>query len=310
MMLHVPEVSIIMPVYNRELYVEEAIESILKQTYQNFEFIIIDDCSTDQTLEKIKCFSDKRIKVLTLGENKGNYFARNLGIENARGKYICVMDSDDISTPTRIQQQYGFMENNTEYGICGGGVKIIDSTETMIPPSDYEEIKVWLMANIIFIHPTIFIRRDMINKYNLNYESNYRYSADYDFLAKASSHFPVTNLREIVLHYRRHPEQISTAFRRDQGKIADQVRLKQLKYFNIEPSPNNVRVHLALMNRLKLASSEDFKILQDWANYLVFKNNSSNYYNSLQLSLFVKSLLKVISKKMKSSSKHEIQLVN
>ena len=122
-----PQVSVVMPVYNREKYVADAVNSILKQCYTNFEFIIIDDGSTDSTFDILKSFGDKRIKLIRKNKNRGNYSARNEGMELATGKYICVMDSDDIALPNRINRQFEFMEQHKQFGICGSFAKVIDS---------------------------------------------------------------------------------------------------------------------------------------------------------------------------------------
>src|SRR5690554_5460849 len=150
------EISDIMPVYNREKYVSDAVGSILNQTFNDFEFIIIDDGSTDITLNIIEVFSDSRICLVKLNKNKGQYYARNLGMGMAKGKYICVMDSDDIAMPKRIEVQYQYMENNKHVGICGGYTRILNTGEIIKAPLDYEDIKVWLLSNIMLRHPTVF----------------------------------------------------------------------------------------------------------------------------------------------------------
>src|SRR5690554_6773728 len=98
-----PKVSVVMPVFNREKFVADAAKSVLNQSFTDFEFIIIDDCSTDETFKILNSINDQRIKLLKLNENRRNYYARNMGMELAKGKYICVMDSDDIALPNRIQ---------------------------------------------------------------------------------------------------------------------------------------------------------------------------------------------------------------
>ena len=143
-----PKVSVIMPVYNREKYIASSVQSVLNQSFTDFEFIIIDDGSTDSTYKLIKKFNDKRIIIIRKFENNGNYSARNEGMKIAVGKYICVMDSDDVAIPNRIQKQFNFMEKNNIYGICGGYAKVIGMDEVIKPPCNYEVLKVLLMSNI------------------------------------------------------------------------------------------------------------------------------------------------------------------
>src|SRR5690606_34546101 len=127
-------------------------------------------------------FSDSRIILVKLKKNIGQYYARNLGMDMARGKYICVMDSDDIALPKRIEVQYHYMENNKHVGICGGYMRILNTEEIIKAPLDYDEIKVWLLCNIMLRHPTIFIRKELLQKCKLKYDESLRYAADYVFL--------------------------------------------------------------------------------------------------------------------------------
>ncbi|WP_163324802.1 glycosyltransferase [Draconibacterium mangrovi] len=296
MLTKLPKVSVVMPVYNREKYVRDSILSILTQSFTDFEFIIIDDGSTDSTVEILKSYHDKRIRLVKKCENRGNYTARNEGMEMAVGKYICVMDSDDVALPNRIQKQFDFMEANTKFGLCGSFAQVLNSDEIITAPEDYDEIKVWSMSNIMFRHPTVFLRKEFLTKYNLKYDNSYRYAGDYDFLVKAALMFPVTNIQEVLLQYRRHPEQISSAHKSGQFEVVGKVILKQLKLLKEDVTQNEKRVHLALMNRFQVKDMAEFEQLKNWANHLMESNYDKCIYDSLQLANFLKSLLKYILK--------------
>lgn len=305
-----PKVSVIMPVYNRERYVADAVNSILTQLFSDFEFIIVDDGSTDSTFDILKSFNDKRIKLVRKKTNAGNYAARNEGMDIATGKYICVMDSDDIALPNRIQKQYNFMENNTQYGLCGSFVQVVNSDEIITAPKNYDEIKVWTMSNIMFRHPTVFIRVKFLKKYNLRYNDSYRYAGDYDFLVKAALLFPVTNIQEVLLKYRRHPEQISTAHSQGQFEIVNKVILRQLSLFKKDATNKEKQIHLALMNRFPIKEENEFAQLQKWANDLLEINSRTKNYHSLHLANFLKSLLKYIHKehKIAQNTNHKFKI--
>lgn len=289
------QVSVVMPVYNREKYVAEAVRSILNQSFHGFEFIIVDDGSTDSTPEILQSFKDKRIKLIFNKKNKGNYAARNEGMQIARGKYICVMDSDDIAMPHRIERQFDFMEQNAKYGLCGSFIQVLGSDEIITAPKNYEEIKVWSMSNIMFRHPTVFIRTEFLKKYKLTYNEAYRFAGDYDFLVRAANLFPVTNIQEVLLKYRKHPEQISTAHKIGQSEVVRKVILKQLDQFRLNFTDKEKQVHLDLMNRKRMNSSDEFYELQDWVNSLLQRNFQIELYNSLELAVFFKSILKYIN---------------
>ncbi len=118
-------VSIVMPNYNGAPYIQETVESVLAQSYENWELLFVDDCSTDNSLEVIRSFSDKRIQVLSTGSNSGAARARNVAIEAARGKYIAFLDSDDLWFPEKLSKQLAFMEQN-EYVFTFGDYEVID----------------------------------------------------------------------------------------------------------------------------------------------------------------------------------------
>lgn len=120
-----PFISVVMPAYNVEKYVEEAVCSILDQTYCDFEFIIVDDGSTDRTREILRSFSDPRISLLFNDKNEGNYPARNRGCRLARGKYIAVMDADDVALPERLERQVEYMEKHSDVLACGTAYRLI-----------------------------------------------------------------------------------------------------------------------------------------------------------------------------------------
>lgn len=211
----------------------------------------------------------------------------------ARGKYICVMDSDDIALPKRIEVQYHYMENNKHVGICGGYMRILNTEEIIKAPLDYDEIKVWLLCNIMLRHPTIFIRKELLQKCKLKYDESLRYAADYVFLVKAAHLFPICNLPEVFLQYRRHTDQISTANAKEQYEVVKKVIKDQLKFFKINGNEIfNLKIHLSLMSKTILNNLSEFEILKNWANFLLYKNNSTSTFNSLHLALFLKSLLK------------------
>jgi glycosyltransferase involved in cell wall biosynthesis len=290
-----PKVSVVMPAYNSESYIAEAIESILKQTFIDFEFIIVDDGSRDNTCRIVESFKkeDSRIIFIKKKENSGNYPARNLGMKRARGKYICVMDSDDIAMPDRIEKQFQFMETNKKYGLCGGQ-STTTGEEDIRPWCEYEKLKIWQMGMMSFRHPTVFIRRSFLKKYHLSYNTNLRYAADYDFLVRAAELFPIANIPNILLQYRRHNSQISTANSKEQTEFANSIRINQLKNFNMDYFPEEIILHKNLMNRRKPNDKNEFKRMVVWANRLVKQNLITGFYHSEYLALFLRSLLKNI----------------
>ena len=178
-------ISVVMPIYNAELYIEECIESVLKQSFKNFEFIIIDDGSTDKSLPIIKKYMnmDERI-ILVSRENKGLIFSLNEGLYLSKGKYIARMDGDDICFPNRLRLQYDFMVKN-QLDICGGDYFIICEKgkfqKKSIVPKKNSEILLSMTSNVPFAHPSVMLKKKFLIKNKLNYGKNgHRYAEDLD----------------------------------------------------------------------------------------------------------------------------------
>ncbi|MDR2913853.1 MAG: glycosyltransferase family 2 protein, partial [Tannerella sp.] len=129
--IDIPYVSIVMPVHNCGAYIKEAIDSMLHQTMSDFEFIIVNDGSTDDSGIIVHSYADPRIRVIDFAENKGCYPARNCGMQLARGKYICVMDADDISLPKRLELQCDFLEKNRDIGLVGSAFRYMNDTDSV-----------------------------------------------------------------------------------------------------------------------------------------------------------------------------------
>ena len=201
-------VSVIMSVYNGEKYLNEAIESILNQTYKNIEFIIIDDGSTDGSSDIIRNYLiDHRIKFLKNVTNKGLIYSLNRGIEESNGKYIVRMDCDDVSHLDRIEKQVNYMEKNSDIVMSGSDVNFIFEgipffKKKVSSQYDYEKIKVSTMFDSTFSHPTVIIKKEYLIKKKLSYEEEYKNAEDYGLWTNIVPYANVSNLKEILLNYR------------------------------------------------------------------------------------------------------------
>ena len=285
-----PAISVIMPVFNSEQFVGSAVQSILSQSFPDFELIIVNDGSTDSSEDVLCSFSDNRIQILSQKPNSGNYIARNQGLRIARGKYICVMDADDIALPERLNAQFSFMEAHQEIGLCATAYSIMNQFEPIYKEADYENIKIILMRQCHLHHPTWIMRHDWIKKYDLYYDESFRYAADYVLQTRASSLFPITVLNEVLLYYRSHDAQISTAKNVEQGQLADENRLRQLSFLDIYPDEDERELHLQFIKERKITSFTGDKIHQ-WGEKLLKGNEQTHYYHHSKFQDFIFSLL-------------------
>jgi glycosyltransferase involved in cell wall biosynthesis len=207
-----PVVTCLMSVYNGESYLCEAIESILDQAFTNFEFIIINDGSTDDSLLIIEKFNDPRIRLVCNNENIGLTKSLNKGIELSNGKYIARIDADDISLPNRLSEQVDFMEKNSAIGmVCSKTLKINDSGQEIESHSHYTEhdIRFFLFLNNSIKHSSAFIRSDILERYGLSYEEKFKTSQDYRLWTKILLVSRIQEIDKYLVKIRQHDKAVS-----------------------------------------------------------------------------------------------------
>jgi len=220
-------ISVILPVYNGEKYLSEAIESILNQTYENFEFIIINDGSTDNSLELIEKYKeiDNRIIVISR-ENKGLIGTLNEGIEKSRGKYIARMDQDDISLPNRFEEQIKIMENNEEIIVCGSWINIFGNNIKNKIVKYYQkdkQIKSNLLLSCCFAHPSVMMRKDVFVDNDIWYDMDFKNAEDYHLWTQLAKVGKFYNIPKVLLNYRFLETSIT--------RVADKNELQRKKVY-------------------------------------------------------------------------------
>jgi glycosyltransferase involved in cell wall biosynthesis len=245
-----PRVSVVKAVYNGEKYLAEAIESVLGQTYSDFELIVVDDGSTDNTPECLQRFAaqDPRIVALCPGR-VGFPGALNLGIERSRGEYIARFDADDISLPNRLEKQVAFMDVHSEITAAGSAIEVFGDNRpsTMRFPSSHGVIRTHLLFSCPLSHPTVILRKHELARREMWYRDDFGGVADYDMWCRLDRGGALLeNMPEVLVRYRRHPTQISSADQSGQQRLADQVRRDQLNHYGINASPRELEIHSAL----------------------------------------------------------------
>ena len=263
------KISVIMPVYNtKEEYLREAIESILNQTYSNFEFIIVNDGSTNNAEDVILSYKDKRI-VYIKQENKGVSAASNNGWEKAQGEYIARVDSDDISYPDRFEKQIKFLEENPEYSLVGSWTEILGTKRIIKLPQDIKLMD--LLADCPFIHSSIMFRKADFDKYNLRYPNNMNLAEDYMLYAKAIQYLKMTNLQEVLLKYRIYSENASSLRKIEMIKNGFVVQELILDYMSTDKKERISLLNLAYRKKFKTEGLEKIfsikNLYKNWTKY-------------------------------------------
>ena len=205
-----PKVSIIIPTYNQSQYLEEAMESVLNQTYQNIEIIIVDDGSTDNTSEVVKSFDNKIIYIPQ--KNKGASSARNAGIKKAQGQYVAFLDSDDMWIKNKLEKQIKFIQNNPEIGLLGTGCyQMVDINKMIykkIFPAKNETLQKDLIKYNPFIQSSVIIKKDVFNHIDL-YDEKFKESEDYDLWLRIAQKYKVANLEQALVTKRYYEKGLS-----------------------------------------------------------------------------------------------------
>lgn len=212
--LRQPKISVAMSVYNGEKYLHQAIESILNQTFRDFEFIIVNDGSTDKTEEIIDEYAKKdlRVKIIKNKNNIGLTKSLNKAIKEAKGEYIARMDADDISLPERLKKQLSFMENHPEIGVVGCWYYLIDKNNKLIkkcqPAIKFSKIKKALINSAPIIHPGLMIKKEALRKVN-SYDESFKYAQDRDLLFRILKYYQLGIVPEFLLKFRYSKQSIS-----------------------------------------------------------------------------------------------------
>jgi len=206
-----PLISVVMPVYNADVYLAEAIESILNQTYRHFECIIICDDPTDKTREIIGKYSESDSRITPFYRKKeGLVSALNKGCSLAKGKYIARMDADDISLPIRFQKQLDFLEAHPEIDVCGTGAEIYsDNNDSSLfsPPESQNEIKFFLLFDNCLAHPSVMMKTAWIQRNG--YNENAVFFEDYELWLRTLDTSGISNIKDVLVKLRKHPDNIS-----------------------------------------------------------------------------------------------------
>ena len=233
-----------MPVYDGAKYLNEAIDSILSQTCNDFEFLIIDDGSTDQSIDQIKSYDDPRIQLIINKKNIGQSATLNKGLDLARGEYIARMDQDDISMPDRLEKQLEFMEYNPGMDVCGSWLQLMGKHDGIVKlETDSEKIKMNLLTNVNIAHPSVMIRKSTLVKCNLNYNPTFSIAQDYDLWVRMFEHCSFANLPEPLLRYRMHENQSSKNLGKQNHVETNRILTNLLKIMGIQPDDTDLIIH-------------------------------------------------------------------
>ncbi len=281
-----PKVSIVMSTFNNDIYLQASIESMLFQTYRDFEFIIIDDGSTDSTSIMLDMVKDPRVKIVRHESQLGLIASLNHGLSIAKGEYVARMDADDTSSLDRLMLQVHFMEENPHIDLCGTGMILSRQGNHKINPLTHEEIRTWLLFHTCISHPTIMLRRSTIERLHIRYSSDFPHAEDYELWNRIAPYVQMANLPQPLLYYRQHAGQVSQSFRDIQELSARRVRERQFSHIGVYPTEEEYQTHMDFVHfNINAHDYESYSRAARWAEKLLHHNTLHPYYNQDMLNV-------------------------
>lgn len=293
-----PLISVVMAVHNGEQFICEAIDSILRQTFKDFEFIIIDDGSTDSTPALLKEYQnrDPRIYIKKFVQNQGLTICLNAGIQLARGKYIARMDADDISLPYRFEEQIKYLDEHPGVAALGTGFTLVDEVGNHIKDyifSIYPEVLKWnlLFSNPIS-HPSVMLHRSVINEIG-GYDPQLRRAQDYDLWWRISFAGRLGNLKDIHLLLRQHSERVTNKHQGEQVDSARKIKKKYLDMLLARDIPESVLDNIKGKRTTAKSAAMASNIILDYCHYCI-KGVASHISVLIVRQALVKAVRKIV----------------
>jgi len=243
-----PLVTVLMSVYNSEEYLAEAIDSILQQTFFDFEFIIINDGSTDSSRNILQAYSDRRIRCIDNETNLGLTASLNKGLGLSKGAYIVRMDADDVALPNRIQTQIECMQRMQTIDVCGSWYEMFGDREKVVKsPVEHQSIKDTLFFKNCIAHSTVCIKRKSLEACAGGYDESYAYAQDYELWCRLKDKVTFATIPEVLLKYRLHGSQAGSRHIEKQDACADRVRKRNLQAIGVQLSREEEKIYFDIV---------------------------------------------------------------
>lgn len=271
-----------MPAYNAEKFIQKAIESILNQTFQDFELVVIDDCSNDNTIEIIKSFKTNKIRILQTHKQSGAAASRNLGITQAVGGYIAFLDADDWAYPDRLAKQIAFLEANKNIDLLGSWIEVVDIEGNKLPyvqtkiPAYHLPIK--LLFHNCFALSSVMLRKQIL--VNFQFDTAFPLAQDYELWSRLSHTYQMDILPTILVKYLTHYEGISKQKPEIMIKMVSQIKHTLLGKLKINPTIREYELHEQIGHLTFEPSIQFFIQACQWLNKLHKANQSTSVYSS------------------------------
>ena len=275
-----PIVTVLMPVYNAGKFLRDAVDSILKQSFSDFEFLIIDDGSTDESQSIIRSYKDSRIKFVQNEKNLGVAATLNRGLALARGEYIARMDADDLSDPTRLEKQLNFLEKHRSLGLIGSWVRYFNRQKSYVLryPVGVNCVRAYVLLGNPLAHPSVMIRKDIFKKYGLRYDETCVAAQDYELWQRCVTKFAFDNIPDPLVHWRANEEGVTQARFIQSNEQTLCIQKQELERLGIIVSEKELKMHREIGNGSGFDTLKEIEKAVEWLDKLVKVNDQKGVY--------------------------------
>ncbi|MBR4146452.1 MAG: glycosyltransferase family 2 protein [Bacteroidales bacterium] len=271
-----PRITVLMPTYNVAPWVDEAIQSVLNQTYKDFELLVVDDASNDDTLAHVRAIQDSRIRIAAFPNNVGLADNLNRGLDLIDTEFVARMDGDDIAEPDWLETGIKVLDSHSEVGVCSFGFQFFGTKTSLVRfPELHEDSKAQMLFGCTVIVPVL--RRSVFVDNNLRYSTAAFPAEDYMMWSNVYRVTQVYNVQRTLFHYRTHETQISTAKRQAQIEKSNDVRLKMLNWLNEDFNDEEKRYFLDVFIPCVVKGKASVDELKCFAKLLIRRNTQGHY---------------------------------
>jgi len=273
-----PSITVLMPVFNGASYLAQAIDSVLRQTLSDFELLVVDDGSTDETASLLRNCPDTRLRVIRNARNLGVVASLNRGLEEATGEFVARMDADDLAMRSRLARQRDFLVSSPRVGLCGTWFKTFGGLRSVLvhPPTAADDTAARLFYESPLGHPTVMFRRALFEAHGLRYSHEYPHAEDFELWTRVAQVTELANLPEMLLRYREHREQVTIRRRTKQKESVAKILLRQLDRIWPSATPAEREAHVAIVANARDADIE-VDYADSWLQALIMKNDEAGH---------------------------------
>lgn len=309
-----PAISVLMPAYNAGAHLADAIRSVLEQSFTDFELIIINDGSSDNTVAVLSQFSsESRLRLIHNERNLGLIATLHRGMAECRAPLIARMDADDICDPRRFERQAALLRDRPDIDIVGGAIRFfgnISHPNVFQFPVTHESIHPAMLFFCSLAHPALMFRRELVERDLFRYDDAFRHAEDYHLWSRLLLQVRAANLPELVLHYRLHKTQVSSGQGDDQYEASLRVRREMLGEAGVKLTDTDIALHESVILERPMSRPDYLEALAAWFGKIEDCNHKSEYWNTTALHDLLRAKFLEVARRVNANMRLVVQGAN